>query len=126
MFKPFSGDIVAMAKENPFYRKEVATCRDSQVVIMSIPAGSEVGSEVHNDVDQNLLFVAGTGKAVLNDEESPISVGTLVVVPRGTKHNFINTGSEDLKIVTIYAPPRHEVGTIHKTLEEAEHDEEHY
>lgn len=115
-----------MAKENSFYRKEIATCRDSQVVIMSIPAGSEVGSEVHNDVDQNLLFVAGTGKAVLNDEESPIAAGTLVVVPRGTKHNFINTGSEDLKIVTIYAPPRHEVGTIHKTFAEGEHDEEHY
>ena len=126
MFKPFSGDIVSMAKENTFYRREIATCRDAQVVIMSIPAGSEVGSEVHNDVDQNLLFVAGTGKAILNDEESPISAGTLVVVPRGTKHNFMNTGIEDLKIVTIYAPPRHEVGTIHKTYEEGERDEEHY
>lgn len=126
MFKPFSGDIVAMAKENPYYRREMATCQDSQVVVMSIPAHSEVGEEVHDDVDQTLLFVAGTGKAVLNGEESPIGNGTLVVVPRGTSHNFINTGTEDLKIVTIYAPPRHEVGTIHKTLEEAEASEEHY
>lgn len=126
MFKPFSGDIVAMAKENAYYRREVATAQDSQVVVMSIPVGSEVGEEVHDDVDQNLLFVAGTGKAVLNGTESPIAAGTLVMVPRGTSHNFINTGTEDLKIVTIYAPPRHEVGTIHKTLEEAEHDEEHY
>lgn len=126
MFKPYSGDIVAMAKENSYYRREVATAQDSQVVVMSIPAGSEVGEEVHDDVDQNLLFVAGTGKAVLNGQESPIAAGTLVMVPRGTSHNFINTGTEDLKIVTIYAPPRHEVGTIHKTLDEAEHKPEHY
>jgi mannose-6-phosphate isomerase-like protein (cupin superfamily) len=126
MFKPFSGDIIAMAKANSYYRREVATAQDSQVVVMSIPAGSEVGEEVHDDVDQSLLFVAGTGKAVLNGAESPIAAGTLVMVPRGTSHNFINTGADDLKIVTIYAPPRHEIGTIHKTLEEAEHDEEHY
>lgn len=126
MFKPFSGDIVAMAKDNAFYRREVATAQDSQVVVMNIPVGSEVGEEVHDDVDQNLLFVAGTGKAVLNGVESPIGEGTLVMVPRGTSHNFINTGSEDLKIVTIYAPPRHKVGTIHKTIEEAEQKPEHY
>jgi len=126
MPNPFSADVFALAKENANYRKELATVTNSQVVLMSIPAGSEVGEEVHDDVDQNLIFVDGNGKAVLDGVESPIHPGTLVVVPIGTRHNFINTGTTDLKIVTIYAPPRHAVGTIHKTIAEAEASEEHY
>jgi len=126
MSNPFVGNAFELARQNSNYRKELATATYSQVVLMSIPPGSEVGEEVHDDVDQNLLFVEGQGKAVLNGEESPIVPGTLVVVPLGTRHNFINTGAIDLKILTIYAPPRHAVGTIHKTIAEAEASEEHY
>ena len=124
---PFIGNIIEIAKENTNYRKEIATVTDSQVVVMSIGPGDDVGEEVHHDVDQTLLFVGGTGKAVLNGEESSIEMGTMAVVPRGTRHNFINTGEGDLKIVTVYAPPHHKVGTVHATKAEAEADEEdHY
>lgn len=125
--KPFTGNIIEIAKANLNYRKEVATVTGSQVVVMSIGPGDDVGEEVHHDVDQTLLFMGGTGKAVLNGEESPIEMGAMVVVPRGTRHNFINTSEDDLKIVTIYAPPHHKVGTVHETKAEAEADEEdHY
>ncbi|PIP60943.1 cupin [Candidatus Uhrbacteria bacterium CG22_combo_CG10-13_8_21_14_all_47_17] len=125
--KPFTGNIIEIAKANSNYRKEVATVTGSQVVVMSIPPNDDVGEEVHHDVDQTLLFVAGTGKTVLNGEEGLIEMGTMAVVPRGTRHNFINMGEGDLKIVTVYAPPHHKVGTVHATKADAEADtEDHY
>ncbi len=120
MPNPFVGDIMALARENDNYRQELVTANFAQVVLMSIPAGGEVGEEVHEDTDQVLLFTEGTGKAVLSDVSNDISMGSLVVVPMGTKHNFINTGSGDLKIVSVYAPPHHPVGTIHKTIADAQ------
>lgn len=126
MSKPFVGDVFSLAKANVYFRKELVTVEGSQVTLMSIPAMSDVGEEVHHDVDQTLIFVEGTGKAVLEGVASPIEHGTMVVVPKGTRHNFVNDGSVDLKIISVYAPPRHKVGTIHKTKEEGESDEEHY
>lgn len=115
----FNKNIIDLAKKNTFFRQVLYTTANSQVVLMSIPAGGEIGEEVHK-VDQLLFFVAGDGKAILNDEPSEIHPHSLVVVPAGTKHNFINTGSTDLKLFTIYAPPQHRQGVIDKTKKEAD------
>lgn len=120
MTQPFSMNAWAEAKANTFFRQEKTTLTHCQVTLMSIPPGGEVGEEVHTDVDQILMFVAGNGKALVNDVESPIEPGSLYAIPLGTKHNFVNTGSEDLKIVSVYAPPQHPVGTVHKTKADAD------
>jgi mannose-6-phosphate isomerase-like protein (cupin superfamily) len=92
---------------------------------MAIRPGEDIGEETHGDVDQSLFFVSGTGRAELNGEASAIAPNSLVVVPAGTRHNFINTGETPLKLVTVYAPPEHAPGTVHKTKAEAAAAEDH-
>lgn len=123
----FNEDIVKRAKANSYFREVLATGPHSQVVVMNIPPGGDIGEEVHDDVDQVLVFVQGRGKAILNGHESAVGPDRLVHVPAGTRHNFVNTGAIDLRLYTIYAPPEHEPGTIHKTKAEAEaaHEAEH-
>jgi mannose-6-phosphate isomerase-like protein (cupin superfamily) len=122
----FNKDIAALAQENSFFRKEILTNENSQVVLMSVEPGDDIGEETHA-VDQVLFFLSGSGEAILNGKDrSPIKANSLVVVPAGTLHNFINTGSQPLKLFTIYSPPEEEPGTIHKTkaeAEAAEHDD---
>jgi mannose-6-phosphate isomerase-like protein (cupin superfamily) len=122
---PFNQDILARAKRNSYFREVVSTGPHAQVVVMSIPPAGEIGEEVHHDVDQVLVFVEGEGVAVLEGQRSPISPGRLVHVPAGTRHNFVNEGSVDLKLYTVYAPPQHAPGTIHRTRAEADADEKH-
>ena len=116
-------DVVAAAQENSFFRKVLSTGRHAQVVVMSIPAGGEIGEEVHEDTDQILTFVSGEGVAVVDGEESPVGPNRLVHVPAGTLHNVINRGQVDLRLYTVYAPPHHDDGTIHLTKAEADADE---
>ncbi len=116
----FDIDIAEVAKRNTFFREVLATGEHSQVVVMSIPPGGDIGDEVHADVDQVLMFVEGEGEAILNGEHGRVSPGRLVHVPAGTQHDFINTGSGDLRLFTIYAPPQHAQGTIHRTKAEAD------
>ena len=116
----FNRDIVTLAKKNEHFRQEVVTGMHSQVVLMSIPPGGEIGEEIHPDVDQVLVFVSGEGKAILNGEQSPVGAQSLCFVPARTTHNFINTGTSDLKLYTVYAPPEHTPGTVHRTKAEAE------
>lgn len=116
----FNKDIVTLAKKNEHFRQEVFTGTYSQVVLMSIPPGGEIGEEVHPDVDQVLVFVSGEGKAILDGEQSPVAAQSLCFVAAGTKHNFINTGTSDLKLYTVYAPPEHAPGTVHRTKAEAD------
>lgn len=113
-------DIIGKAKKNTYFRQVLETGKHTQVVIMSIPPGGEIGSEVHPDNDQVLLLMEGEGKVILNDQEEPYKAGDIVLVNAGTKHNFVNTGSGDLKIITTYSPPHHPAGTVHKTKEEAD------
>jgi mannose-6-phosphate isomerase-like protein (cupin superfamily) len=115
----FNKDIAALAQENSFFRKEILTNENSQLVLMSVNPGDDIGEETH-DVDQVLYFLSGSGEAILNGERSPIKANSLVVVPAGTLHNFVNTGNQPLKLFTIYSPPEEEPGTIHKTKAEAE------
>lgn len=116
----FHDDIVALAKQNENFRREVTTGQHSQVVLMSLAPGEDIGEEVHADVDQTLVFVSGEGEAVLDGEKSAITPNSLYFVPAGTRHNFINTGSTPMKLFTIYAPPEHAPGAVFKTRAEAD------
>jgi mannose-6-phosphate isomerase-like protein (cupin superfamily) len=115
----FNKDIFALTAKNDFFRQEILTNEHTQLVLMSVQPGEDIGEEVH-EVDQVLVFVSGSGEAVLNGEKSKVAANTLVVVPAGTKHNFVNTGSEPLKLFTIYGPPEETPGTVHKTRAESE------
>ena len=120
---PFNEDILARTKHNSYFREVVSTGPHAQVVVMCIPPSGEIGEEVHTDVDQVLVFVEGQGIAVLDGQRSPVSPGRLVLVPAGTRHNFVNEGSADLKLYTVYTAPKHAPGTIHHTKAEADADE---
>ena len=113
-------DIEALTRENEDFRREIATAEKSQVVVMTIPPGGEIGDEVHEGIDQILLFVEGEAEAVVGGETRRVGPDEMVLVPAGTRHNFVNTGEWPLRLVTVYAPPEHEPGTVHRTKEEAD------
>ena len=96
------------------------TGEHTQLVIMTIPPGGEIGEEVHEGTDQILTFVSGTGKANISGSDKNVAQGDLVVVPAGLKHNFLNTGQNPLILYTVYGPPEHADGAVHATKEEAE------
>ena len=119
----FAEDIKKLTKENTNFRKVLHTGTYSQIVAMSIPSGGDIGEEVHPNTDQMIFIIDGDGTAILNGETRKIEEHDVVFVPAGTTHNFKNTGDEDLKLFTVYAPPEHPDGTIHKTKEDAEQAE---
>ena len=113
-------DILQLAHASEDFRREVATGPHSQVVVMTLEPGEEIGEETHDDADQILLFVEGDGEAVLDGQPSPVKRDQLVLVPAGTRHNFLNSGPGLLRLVSIYAPPEHPPGTVHRTKAEAD------
>jgi mannose-6-phosphate isomerase-like protein (cupin superfamily) len=113
-------DILAAAWSNDAFRREVITGEHEQVVVMTIPVGESIGEEVHPDTDQVLVFIDGRGEAVLDGRTSDVGPNDLVFVHAGTRHDFRNTGDSPLRLITIYAPPEHEPGTVHQTKAEAE------
>jgi mannose-6-phosphate isomerase-like protein (cupin superfamily) len=115
--------IATLAEKNPDFRRVVWTGKHTQLVIMTIPPGGEIGEEVH-EVDQILTFVSGTAEARVAGEVAAVEHGELVVVPAGTEHNFINTGPNPLVLYTVYGPPEHADGAVHRTKEEADALEE--
>lgn len=116
----WTGSITDAARQNGDFRRVLSTGPHAQLVVMSIPAGGEIGEEVHDDVDQVISIVEGAGEAVLDDVETQIGAGDLVLVPAGTKHNVRCVGTGDLKLYTVYAPPEHPDGTVHRTRAEAD------
>lgn len=114
----FNEDIKELTKENTDFRRVILTNEHSQIVLMSVEPGDDIGEETHN-VDQVLVFITGKGEAVLDGERSQVEKNSLVAVPAGTKHNFINTGSKPLKLYTLYSPPEEEPDTVHRTKAEA-------
>ena len=112
-------NILSQAKNNQYFRQVLATGKNVQVVIMSISPGGEIGEEIHPDNDQTLYLADGTGQVVLDGQAADYEPGDLVVVPAGTKHNFIAKGDAPMKIITTYSPPHHPDGTVHKTKAEA-------
>jgi mannose-6-phosphate isomerase-like protein (cupin superfamily) len=113
-------DVIRLARENDDFRHEVATAERSQVVVMTIPPGGEIGEEVHEGIDQLLLFVEGEAEAIVGDERRRVGPDELVLVPGGIRHNFVNIGEFPLRLVTVYTPPEHPPGTVHRTKEEAD------
>jgi len=121
MNKYYNGDIEKLTLENEFFRKVLFTSFNSQLVLMSIAPNEDIGEEIHAENDQFFRFESGEGKVVINGDEFEVKDGSAVVVPKGAKHNIINTSStEHLKLYTIYSPAHHPEGTIHKTKEEAD------
>jgi mannose-6-phosphate isomerase-like protein (cupin superfamily) len=114
----FNDDILRRVRENPNFFRELVTNEYIQVVLMTVEPGSDIGEEVH-EVDQVLFIVEGTGEAVLNRQHSLVQANSLVVVPAGTRHNVMNTGTTPLRIYTLFAPPEVEPGTLHRTKAEA-------
>lgn len=113
-----------LARGNDYFRQTIVTGENAQLVAMTIQPGEEIGEETHEG-DQILSFVEGNGEAILAGEKSQVAGGDIVFVPAGTLHNFANTGSDPLRLLTIYAPPEHPAGTVHKTKAEADEAEEH-
>jgi len=114
-------------QENNTFRTVLYTTRHSQLVVMSLLPGQDIGSEIHKDVDQFIRVERGQGKAILNNEEHDLRDGYAVMIPAGTEHNIINTqSSESMKLYTVYSPPEHTDKTVHETKEEALTHEEHF
>ena len=116
--------IATEAEKSPDFRRVLWTGEHTQLVIMTIPPGGEIGEEVHPDNDQILTFVSGTGEATVSGAKKQVAQGDLVVVPAGMKHNFVNTGPNPLILYTVYGPPDHADGAVHKTKEQADAMEE--
>lgn len=119
--KGYVSNIEKLTLENVNFREVLYTDKNSQLVLMALMAGEDIGEEVH-DVDQFLRIEKGTGEAILAGVVYEIEDGSAVVVPAGTKHNIINTGSEPMKLYTLYMPPHHRDGVIHRTKADAELD----
>ena len=116
--------IATEAETSPDFRRVLWTGEHTQLVIMTIPPGGEIGEETHDDTDQILTFVSGTGQAIVSGQKKNVAQGDLVVVPAGTKHNFVNTGENPLILYTVYGPPEHADQAVHATKEEADEAEE--
>ena len=116
----YKDNIEKLTLENTAFRRVLFTAAYSQLVLMSLRPGEEIGLEVHT-VDQFFRFESGQGKAILDKQEFLVSDGDAVIVPAGVHHNISNIyQTDDLKLYTIYSPPQHQDGTIHLTKAEAE------
>jgi len=120
----YHADIEKETKSNKYFRKVLFTGKYSQLVVMNLKHREEIGLEVHPSVDQFFRFEKGKGKVVIDEDEFEVNANDVVIVPAGSQHNIINISkTEDLKLYTVYSPPNHPDGTIHKTKEEAEEAE---
>jgi len=121
----YVGNIEKQTLKNNYFRQVLFTAKNAQLVLMCLQPGEEIGNEVHPKVDQFFRIEQGEAKFILNEkEEHVVHDGDAVIVPAGTFHNVINTGKGQLKLYTIYSPPNHPEGTVHKTKAEAEKAEE--
>ncbi len=125
--KGFMTDIEADTVNNTDFRRVLYTSRFSQLVLMCLRPGEDIGMEVHDDVDQFFRFEEGEGKVMIDDRVYEVKDGSAVVVPRGAQHNVVNTSKTDnLKLYTIYSPPEHRDKVLHKTKKDALADDEHF
>ena len=123
--KGYVQNIEAIAIQNEDFRQVLYTAKNCQLVVMALKPHEEIGAEVHK-LDQFFRVEQGTGEAVLDGVRTPLQAGYAVIVPAGAKHNIINTGTEPLKLYTLYAPPNHRDGVVHHTRADAEADTEHF
>lgn len=125
----FSVNIEQATLENDYFRQVLFTGKHTQLVLMTLKPGEDIGKEIHPHVDQFIRVESGTGEAVMDGETTALSDGMSIVIPAGAEHNVTNTSStEALRLYTLYSPPNHPDGTVHKTREEAmkAEEEEHH
>ena len=121
--KGYNANIEKDTIANTNFRKVLYTGKHSQLVLMSLKPGEEIGMEVHQDNDQFFRFEKGEGKCIIDGNEYALADGSVIIVPAGAEHNVINTGAtEDLKLYTIYSPAHHKDGIVRATKAEAEAD----
>ena len=123
--KGFVKNIESIAVKSEEFRRVLYTAKNCQLVVMALKPKEEIGAEVHT-LDQFFRVEEGSGEAVLDGIRTPIRGGFAVLVPAGTNHNIINTGSAPMKLYTLYAPPNHRDGVVHHTRAKAEADDEHF
>ena len=122
--KGYNINIEEATVENNNFRKVLYTSKHSQLVLMSLKPGEEIGMEIHQENDQFFRFEKGSGKVIIDGNEYGVSDGVAVVVPAGAQHNVINVSdAEDLKLYTIYSPAHHKDGIVRLTKKEAEDNE---
>ncbi|HEY7029923.1 MAG TPA: cupin domain-containing protein [Thermomicrobiales bacterium] len=116
----YSTNIETETLENDFFRQVLYTAPHSQLVVMTLQPGEDIGVETHDDRDQFVRVEAGQGEAILDGERHALGDGSAVVIPAGTEHNVINTSpTEPLRLYTIYSPPEHPDETVNRTKQEA-------
>jgi len=123
--KGFAQDLEGLATDNVNFRRVIYTAKSCQLVLMALKAKEDIGEEVHA-LDQFFRVEEGSGEAVLDGVRTPIRAGFGLLVPAGTKHNIINTGTVPLKLYTLYSPPNHRDGVVHETRAAADADKEHF
>lgn len=122
--KGFIQNIQTLVDDNNDFRHVIYTAKHSQLVLMSLLPGEEIGLEVHDGNDQFFLFGTGSGRVVIDENTYDISEGSVALVPAGARHNIINTSETDrLRLLTMYMPPHHKDGIIRSTKSEAEANE---
>ncbi len=124
--KGFAENIEKLTEENDNFRQVLYTGQNIQLVLMAIQPGEDIGEEIHEDRDQFFRFEQGNGEVWIDGAANQVKADDGVIVPAGAKHNVVNSGSETLRLYTIYGPPEHLEGTIHETKADAEASHEHF
>jgi len=124
--KGFVDDIEKLTEENGDFRRVLYTGKNLQLVLMAIQPGDEIGEEVHDDRDQFFRVEAGSGEILIDGVASRVEADMAMIVPAGARHNVRSTGSEPLRLYTLYAPPEHRDGTVHATKADADAADEHF
>ena len=124
--KGFVGDIEKLTEANSDFRRVLYTAHQLQLVLMALRPGEEIGEEVHKDRTQFFRVEQGRGEVLMDGVVTQIESATAIIVPAGARHNIKNTGTEALRLYTLYAPPEHVDGTVHVTKANAEAAEEHF
>jgi mannose-6-phosphate isomerase-like protein (cupin superfamily) len=126
VMKGFVANIENLTTDNSNFRRVLYTGKNLQLVLMALKPGEEIGEEVHPSTDQFFRIEKGEGEVRINGEPTKIKDGDALLVPAGARHNVVNTGSELLRLYTLYAPPEHQDGTMQATKAEAERAKEHF
>lgn len=124
--KGFVDNIEKLTEDNDDFRRVLYTSKNLQLVLMALQPGEEIGEEVHDDGDQFFRIEAGEGEVWIDGVSSKVKPDDGIVVPGGAKHNVVNSGSSPLKLYTLYGPPEHIEGTVHKTKADADAAHEHF
>src|SRR5687768_3996915 len=124
--KGFVGDIERLTLDNRDFRRVLYTGAHLQLVVMSLAEGEEIGAEVHDDRDQFFRVESGEGEVEIDGVVHRVADDDVVIVPAGARHNVRNVGTDALKVYTLYGPPEHRDGVVHRTKEQAEREHEHF